>query len=540
MADPKGPETGQDAKGAPSARPRSPTLDLSATDVTPKASKPADAKPAEGKPSDGKPDAEKAPEQARPTASAASSAAPSSAGQAAAGPGAAKSELSKSEPAKPEPPKAESGKAEPPGSEPAKPQAAKPEAAKPGSSYSPSSGPGSAADARARATARPPVQPDRQVREGVGVLGLFFAAIGGAALALVGVALFGKELIGVPQPDGSRVQAVEMKLNAVGGDVAALRSDIAKVKPADTSSIETKLGDLSKSAEATGGRVAGLEDSLKSLTEQAAKAPAQDPAIPVLSGRIDGLELRFQNTPSPQELAVLVGRIAGLEARFKELPGKDQLADLTVRIEDLGQTVDGIGQKISEATAPVSARVDQIAAALKERPRGDPGARLVVALGALDQALTEGRPFAPELGAVKAANGDTAELAALDPHAAKGLPTREALGAELAAEIAKLAPVRQEPPGSVLDRFVASAGSVVKVTPKDGAGGSDPAALRARVAALGSAGDLDGALAARGSLDEQARAATEDWAQRASARVSAEKAIGSARTAALARLTSND
>ncbi|MDR4307396.1 hypothetical protein IHQ68_12290 [Chelatococcus sambhunathii] len=534
MADPKGPETGQDAKGAPSARPRSPTLDLSATDVTPKASKAT-----EGKPADGKPDAEKAPEQAKP-ASPASSAAPSSAGEAAAGPGAAKSEPAKSEPAKPESPKAGSAKPEPPRSEPAKPQPDKPEAPKPGSSYSPSSGPGSSADARARATARPPVQPDRPAREGVGVLGLIFAALGGAAFALIGVALFGKELIGVAQPDASRVQAVEAKLNAVGGDVAALRSDVSKLKPADTSPIETKLSDLSKSSEATGGRVAGLEDSLKALTEQVAKEPPQDPAIPVLSGRIDGLELRFQNTPSPQELAVLGGRMAGFEARLKELPGKDQLADLTVRIEDLGQTVDGIGQKISAAVAPVSARVDQLATALKERPKGDPVARLVVALGALDQALAEGRPFAPELDAVKSANGETSDLAALDPHAAKGLPTREALGAELAADIAKLAPVKQEPSGSVFDRFVASAGSVVKVTPKDAAGGTDPAALRARVAALGSAGDLEGALAARGSLDEQARAATEDWAQRASARVSAEKAIGSARTAALARLTSND
>ncbi len=536
MADPKGPETGQDAKGAASARPRSPTLDLSATDVTPKAakpeSKPTDAKPSDAKLSDDQPSA-KAPEPAKPTSPSAS-AAPAPAGDPAKA-GAPKPDAAKPDQAKPEPAKPE----------PAKPQAAtpgapKPEAVRPGPSASSSPAAGSPADARARATAAAASAPVQPVREGVGVLGMFGAALGGAALALIGVALFGKELIGVAQPDSSRVQAVEAKLNAVGGDVAALRSDIARIKPADTSQIETKLGALSQSAEATAGRVAGVEGGVKALAEQVAKTPPQDPAIAVLAGRIDGLELRFQNTPSPQELAILGGRMAGFEARLKELPSKDQLADLTVRIEDLGQTVDGIGQKVAAATAPIAARVDQVAAALKERPKGDPDARVVVALGALDQALTEGRPFAPEINAVKAASGETAELAALDSHAAKGLETREALGAELAAEIAGLAPVKSEQTGTILDRFVASAGSVVKITPKDAAAGSDPAAVRARVAALGSAGDLEGALAARGSLDEQARAATEDWAGRASARVSAEKAIGSARAAALARLTSND
>lgn len=531
MADPKGPETGQDAKGAASARPRSPTLDLSATDVTPKAAKP-EPKPADAKPSEGKP-SEKTPEPLKSTSP--SAAAPSTGDPAKTG--APKPETAKPDQTKPEAGKQEAAKPQPAKPEAAKPESPKPETVRPAPSASPSPAASSPADARARATAASTVQP---VREGVGVLGMSVAALGGAALALIGVALFGKELIGVAQPDSSRVQAVEAKLNAVGGDVAALRSDVARIKPADTSQIETKLGALSQAAEATAGRVAGVEGGVKALAEQVAKAPPQDPAIAVLAGRIDGLELRFQNTPSPQELAILGGRMAGFEARLKELPGKDQLADLTVRIEDLGQMVDGIGQKVAAATAPIAARVDQVAAALKERPKGDPDARVVVALGALDQALTEGRPFAPELNAVKAASGETAELAPLDSHAAKGLETREALGAELAAEIAGLAPVKSEQTGSILDRFVASAGSVVKITPKDAAAGSDPAAVRARVAALGSTGDLEGALAARGSLDEQARAATEDWAGRASARVSAEKAIGSARAAALARLTSND
>ncbi|WP_020177684.1 hypothetical protein [Methylopila sp. M107] len=531
MADPKGPETGQTAKGAPSARPRSPTLDLAATDVTPKGpSTDKDTpKPSTDKPASDQPASAAAPKPEAPLRPEAPS------GAAAAAPSAASSGATR--------PPAPSPSEKPAQEKPAqdKPAQEKPaEAAKPAADQPrPAAARTGAADVPPRFTT-PPASAAPVASGGVGFFGMLVSALAGAALALLGVALFGKELIGVAQPDMSRVNAVESKLGAIGSDVSALRADIAKAKPVDASAFEAKFGELSKSVEAAGGRVGGVETELKALSDQIAKPAAQDPAIAVVAGRLDGLELRFQEAPTADQVAVLTSRIAGIEARSKDLPTKDTLADLSVRLDDLGQTVDGVDKKIGAATAPLSSKVDQVAETLKARPKGDPTARLVVALGALDQALGEGRPFAAELQAVKAAAGGNDKLASLDAQAAKGLPTRATLGADLAAEIARLAPVKPVATGSILDRLAASAGGVVKITPKDAAAGSDPAALRARVAELGASGDIEGALAARGSLDEAARAATEEWAALASARVSAEDAIGSARTAALARLTTND
>lgn len=582
MADPKGPETGQGAKGGHSARPRPQTLDLSATDVSAKAAqaKPEAAKSDAPKSDAGKPEAPKT-EAAKPSepvkpADVAKPAEPAKAG-AAAIPGAAPSRPAAStEPpvAKPaEPAKAgasampgaaasqsaassTAGQSKPSESKPtdAKPSEAKPSDQKPAAAASaaagaPSADPAKPAAAASASSSTPSSTPKTSAtaasaasmaaaasarREGVGPIGVAAAAVGGAAIAVLVIALFGKELMGLGPTDASRVAATETKLDAVGRDVAALRAELAKTaQSADTGAIDGRLAELSKAIEASSSRVGGVEGELKTLSAKVSEPAQQDPEIAKLAGRIEGLELRLQNSPTAEALKGVASRVEGVEARIGDLPTKQTVAEVNANVS-------AMGQKVEAATGPLVARVDEVATALKERPIGDPAARLVVALGALDAALQSGRPFASEFAAVKAAAGGNAELDALGPHAAKGLPTREALGAELSATLGKLAPVKSEATGSIFDRFVANAGGVVKITPQNAGAGSDPASLRAQVAAQGAAGDLEGALAARGKLDEAARAATDDWAGRASALVSAETAIGSARTAALARLTAND
>lgn len=517
MADPKGPGTGDGAKGSPSARPRSPTLDLPAKDVSAKPEVPKAEPPKEEpiKSAAPKPDAV-TPEPPK-TASAPSAASP--------GPvKTAETPKPSTEPqARPaNGPTTTSTAAAPEKPTPPKPATETPKAAQP-SSTDPST------------TASAPIVP---VREGVGPLGVMAAAVGGAALAVLAIALFGKQLIGLQNQDMTRVAAAESKLDAVGRDVAALREQLAKTaQTADTSAIDARLGELSKSIEASNGRVGGVESGLRELSEEVAKPRPADPSVGVLTGRVSGIELRLKDTPTAESIGILAGRVAGMEARSAELPSRQAIEALGEKVDAIGQTV---GQKIGAATAPIAQRVDTLASALEAKPQGDPQARLVVALGALDQALADGRAFAPELAAVKAAAGESADLAALDPYAGMGVPTRAALGATLAAEIAALPPLKSDASASLFDKFAANIGGVVKVTPQGGATGDDPAALRARVAQAAAAGDIESALATRGRLDEAARAATEEWAALASARVSAENALKATRAAALARLSSND
>ncbi|RXF73134.1 COG4223 family protein [Hansschlegelia zhihuaiae] len=432
---------------------------------------------------------------------------------------------------------AEAAKSGPPKGE-AAPGPAKPEAAKAEPSKSPrgvSSMPSS--------TGKPAAAPSGP-REGVGVLGVLAAAVGGAALAVLVIALFGKDLIRAQAPDMSRVAAAEAKLDTVGRDVAALRETLSKTAQAtDASAIDARLTELSatidQATQQADGRVAAVEKELRGLSEKVAQPAAADPALGVLAGRVDGIELRLQHAPTADALTVLGGRIAGLESRQAELPTKETIAGVASRVAAVGQAVEGVGQKIDAATAPLAQRVDQISAALSSRPKGDQAARLVVAIGALDQALAAGRPFAAELSAVKSAAGDNAELSALTSFAAAGIPTRQALAAELKDILDKLGNEKPPATASVFDRFVASASGVVKVAPQNAA--AEPSAsLRTRLPAAAEAGDVESALALRGSADETARAATDDWARRANARISAESALGAARTAALARLSAND
>lgn len=545
MADPKGPETGQGAAGGHSARPRPQTLDLSATDVSPKTAtpKPETAKPAEAAKSSepakpgativpGAPASQPAAGAAKAEPSAAKPAEPAKAGATPASGAASASSTASTAAGQPKTPENKAADAKPSEEKPASSASAGARSADPAKPAAASSSTPRTSATAASAASMAAAASSR--REGVGPVGVAAAAIGGAAIAVLVIALFGKELMGLGPSDASQVAAAEAKLDSVGRDVAALRADLAKTaRSSDTGAIDGRLAELSKAIEASSGRVGGVEGELKALTAKVSEPPPQDPEIGKLSGRVEGVELRLQHSPTAEALAGLTSRIESVEARIGDLPTKQAVAEINANVT-------ATGRKVEAATGPLAARIDEVATTLKNRPVGDPAARLVVALGALDGALETGRPFANELAAVKAAAGENAELDALAPHAAKGLPTREALGAELSATLGNLAPVKSEATGSIFDRFVANAGGVVKITPQNAGGGSDPASVRAQVAAQGAAGDVEGALAARGKLDEAARAATDDWAGRASALVSAETAIRAARTAALARLTAND
>lgn len=525
MADPKGPET-TTGGGAPSARPKAPTLDLKAADVTPRdaakssaTTAPADAKDAP-KPSSPASSASAQQPGASPAGSpnikaadgkpaSTSSANPASSGPASSGvvgsrpagatpsfggtkpteSGAPKPGVTGQDPsktgAKSESPKADLGKSE---------------AGKPADLKSPDSKPADPKPAETGAPTRvaAAVTP---ARSGAGVLGLAGSALFGAAIALGVVALYGQELIGGDGSQSTRVAAVEGKLDAVGRDVAALRERAGQTaQTADTSAIEARISELARTIDGSGARVAALEGEIRGLAGRE-QAPTIDPAA----------------------VDALAKRVDGLEAKIADAPTREAIAEL--------------GARIDAAVKPLDEKIAALDAALKARPVGDPAARLVTAFAAIDQAVAAGRPFPAELAAAKAAGGDVAPL---EPYAASGAPTKAALGAELRDVMAKLPPLKPAADASVFDRLVASAGSVVKVTPATAPAGSAPADVRARVTAKASAVDLEGALADIEALDPDAKAATAAWADKAKARLAAEEAVAIARTAALARLGATD
>ncbi|GLK79332.1 COG4223 family protein [Methylopila turkensis] len=529
MADPKGPEQKAGPNGSP-ARPKSPTLDLSATDVTPKgspksgtsaASKPEDPKPTPG-PADSKPAAAPSTPAAASSVSAGAARTTPISSPVASAPGASSTSTSAAQAAQ-----AATGPAPKPGETGAKPSAtgsaatggatsASSAAAKPtsGPSTTSSASPASQS-AKPSAGATPPSSAPKtepaparasEGSGGAGVVGLALAGLIGAGVAVGAVALFGRDLIGAPPADSSRLVATEAKLDAVVRELAALREQSGQPAPAaDTSAIDAKIDDLTKAA---ADRSRALEAQLQEIANRSPAVQVDTGAVDALGKRIDTIEGKLGETASAQAL------------------------------QQVGARIDGIGAAIEQALRPISDKIGALETELKARPVGDPDARLVVALGALDQALAAGRPFANELAAAKAAGGGD-PLAPLDATATAGAPTRAALAAELRDVVAGLPPIRPSEGASVFDRFLASAGSVVKVTPAEAPAGSSPAEVRLRIVAKAAKGDLAGALAERDGLDDAAKVATDAWAAKAKARLDAEAAVGDARSAALSRLGSN-
>ncbi|MFL1877165.1 hypothetical protein ACIKT0_18840, partial [Hansschlegelia beijingensis] len=326
------------------------------------------------------------------------------------------------------------------------------------------------------------------------MLGVIFAMLGGAALAVLTIALFGRDLIPAVQPDDARVAAAERKLDALGGEVAALRDRAGQSAPAgDAGAVDERLAEVGKTIEATNARAEALEKQVAELTAKVessppgADQPAVDPsAVATLTSRIEAIEQRG----SPADaVAGLDKRVTDLDGRISDLDGK--VAALGGRLDKVAtaEQLDAVSAKVpetvAEAVKPLDGRVASVESALKARPAGDPAARNLVALGALEQALDAGRPFAVELDAVKTSTSN-GELTALDAFAASGVPTRAALAQELAGIMAQLPAEKPAESASLFDKFVASAGSVVKVTPKDaGSAAENP---RAQVAALATAG----------------------------------------------------
>lgn len=521
MADPKGPEQ-KSGGAASSARPRPPVLDLPASDVTPKpgapGSGPADAKPSDAKPTDTKPAASVPPTGAKP-------ATPTAEAAKTAGASMAKPAADAQKGASPSPSSAVDSK--PSASE--SPKTATPGVAQSAASSDGAEKPGATASGAAKPSASNAPQTPPQsaaARSGAGPLGLAVATLMGAAIAVGVVALYGRDLIGVSDvaapaaaPDMSRVAALESKLDGVAGDLAALRDRAAQTaQTSDTSAIDARIGELGKAVEDSNARFEGLEREVRTLAERPAEVSIDTKATDALAGRLDALEERLKAAPTSEAMTEIGQRLDGV----------------TQRLEALGQRLDGVGDSVQQAVAPIAGKIESVESELKARPVGDPDARLVVALGALEQAIAAGRPFTAELAVAKSAGGDVS--GGLEAFAADGAPTPQALAAELKTIMDGLPPLKPPAEGSVLDRLLANAGSIVKVTPTGVPAGSGPEAVRARVSALAAQGDLSGALAAREQLDDAAKAATAAWAEKAQARLAANAALNDARHAAFTRL----
>ena len=293
---------------------------------------------------------------------------------------------------------------------------------------------------------------------------------------------------------------------------------------------------------------------------EATPAPTPDTeALAKLDGRIKALEGQ-----TPPDIAGLTDRVAQLEQALKALASaaKDggsvtdaaainqQITEAEQRIQENldkaladaeaanAATLQTIQASIDEMKTKIAAlaeagtsespdltalteRVAKLETAIDKGMAGSKSAAAAIAFANLSSAVAEGRPFAAELATIKSF---VADLGPLPAYADKGIATVPELARSFAASRdAALAAASPVPSGSLIDRLLASASTLVKVKRVDEAATGDSAsAVLARAEALLDKGDLAGSVKQIETLDGAPREAFSTWLDEAKARLSAD------------------
>lgn len=376
-------------------------------------------------------------------------------------------------------------------------------------------------------------------------------ALGGAGLIGESGALRSVPLIGGLFPAGNEHKALE-------DEVAKLRQQVAELSNAPTSidpDIDARLGAMES-------RLAGLgEGSSDSQTVRALEAAnAAQAEVASLSERLEQLGQRLLETGTGEPVdidalkAALAGDIEQLNAKVAALetamesgePGADaaNFSDIRERISGLSQTVGEIeagNDKLSESLSAIGDRLNQVEATLAERilPSMESVEQAAVAAGesrkiarsvsarSLSSVLENGGAFASELASAQALLGGTADISGLEDLARTGIPSKQelAVGFEPVADnIIALQNGNREEMG-VLERFMSSAQSLVKVRPAGPVKGDGDVAVVSRMMAALDDGDVAKSLEERKGLSEPALAASAEWASDAQDYLTAEQMI---------------
>jgi hypothetical protein len=305
-----------------------------------------------------------------------------------------------------------------------------------------------------------------------------------------------------------------------GGDalaerIAKLEAAVAAAPKSGAQSSEAQLGPTDS---ALGERLTGLEAVMKSLAEVVARLDrrADETAATIKAMQADA-ESGVAPAKQPSDTTI----------------EKAEFEALAQRVTALQQSAASLQQSVENTAASLQQTASRGAVAAA----ADRAVRLAVVASGLRSAVQRGAPFEGELNAAKALMPDPKALAPLEPFAASGVPTAQALGREFAAIAPKLAQTaKSSGGGDYFARLLSHAERLVHVRPVNEAAGTDTAAIVARAEAKAKRADIPGALAELGKLPEPVRAPAAAWIKKAEGRQAAVAAAQNIENAALAAL----
>jgi hypothetical protein len=390
-----------------------------------------------------------------------------------------------------------------------------------------------ARDARAEPAGEdPPVRlaPAKSARP---ILSAAIGALVGAVVAAGGLWLLDQRPAIAPEM-AARLESLEKSLTAPNAALVALDQRVGALEAAmasapDKAAVEA-YGQRISALEAAALSAKGAVDANKELLAEAQAARAD--AAKALAAASAAAQ-SASGAPAPAAPATAASAIdaSALEARLGKLEAS--LASLDRPPVDLAP----VNQRLDKLEGALAAPKSETRAPAESAAPSRDWAGLAVAAQALSDRLGAGAPFGLEQTALEHLGADPAQLAILQPLAAKGAPTARALSADFAnLSPAILAAAAPQNSGGVMDRLLANMSKVVKVTPVGEVAGDDPAALVSQIGAALERGQIGPAMAAWGRLPESARQASQPWAGAAQSRLAADKAAQNILDDAMTRL----
>ncbi len=287
-------------------------------------------------------------------------------------------------------------------------------------------------------------------------------------------------------------------------------------------------------------RIADLEARIDAMESAAAGMASADAladleaARAALSAQIDRIMTRLDETE-----AALTSLRSLAASRTSSSGGEALSDDVLQRIEDLETAVQSANRDQVDLNQQIEALLASRSETMAVNSRSQ---ALALAAGQLRVAISGGRPFVDPLSVLAAAgDGDetvTAIVAALEPHAARGVATLDELRRVLAADAGAIASA-----GAALEgedwtsQAINSIQSLVTVRRLDGGDVTTVDGRLARAEELLAAGDLIGAYDTLDGLEGRARDAAAPWLERAAARLEADAALADLQAHAIRLLT---
>ncbi len=320
------------------------------------------------------------------------------------------------------------------------------------------------------------------------------------------------KLESAPQPDAGAGLAEQIsKLEA---KLAVLEGQETEIPPEVSSLTE---------------RVAQLETSLKAMAEAAKDGGSVGDAA-AISQQIGAAEQRLDGKLDTALAEAKAANAASLEAMRKEVAGLDAklraLANAELSSGEAARLVPEIAV-IDERLSKLEAGLPALLNAVDDEAEDTKAATQAIAFANLRAAVSEGRPYASELATLAALSPGAGDLGRLLDYEDTGIPTLPELTRAF-KETRAAAPSAQAPAadGSIIDRFVASAESLVKVKRVDAtADGDGSDAVLARAEAELEKGNLAGSVAEVDKLQGAQRTAFATWLDQARARLDADATL---------------